>query len=147
VREPLKAGMRSGIRIGPDRWIEEIDLADQRSSAVDIDGLVSEFEALWAALETECEAQCCGFGAFDFAPAAIQRAASRLASTEDMGRKVGTLRTDLEALAADVYISRRLNCYCSRGAMDALLSHLQQHLPGGVDRSTGREPTGISPPR
>jgi len=125
----MKAGKRNGIRIGPDQWIDEADLTAQRHLAVDIDGLVSKLEVLWGALETECEARCCGFGAFDFGPAAIQRAAIKLASTQDLGRKLGKLRTDLAALAADVYISKRLNCYCSRRAMDALLCHLQQHLP------------------
>jgi len=118
---------KNAILLGAGQWIEHIDLTGRYESAVNVDLLLMDLESMWSALETECVADCCGIDAFDFSAENIANAASKLNNAE-VCIKIERLRTQLGALGADVFVSKRLNNYCDRAVFEALLNHLQNHF-------------------
>lgn len=123
VQKPPK----NAILLGEGKWIEHVDLTGRYESAVNIDLLVHGLESMWAALETECVAECCGLDAFDFSPESIKEAASKL-DLRDTCVKLDSLQAQLSLLGADVLVSKRLNNYCDRIEFNALLDHLRSRF-------------------
>lgn len=115
---------KHAILLGEGRWIEFIDLDGRYDAAIFIDELLSETGPLWAALETECVAGCCGLDAFDFSLDAI-RAASRSLDPAEQCRRIDRLKAAVSGLGADVVVSERLNNYADIRVFNALLDHLR----------------------
>lgn len=121
---------KDAILLGGGKWIEHVDLTGRYDSAVDIDPWIKDLEPMWSALETECVADCCGIDAFDFCPENLATVEQKLERTVVCHRLKG-LRSQLEALPGDVFVSRRLNNYSARSVFFALLDHLQDNFCGG----------------
>lgn len=114
---------RGEVSIGKDEWLPFFELEGRYESAVEIDLLLRETLEVWAALETQCVAGCCGIEAFEFWPEDIAKAAGILdvpAAIEQMER----LRLAAERTPAEVLLSRRLNCYFDKRQFLMLLEHL-----------------------
>lgn len=119
---------KNAIWIGEDRWIEFIDLEGRYGDAGHVDEPLSSLDAFWAALETLCVAECCGFDAFDFSPEGVAEAARglpHLRLRDQLDKAIGAV----EALDTTVVVSRRLNNLADRRTFLALLSHLKASLP------------------
>lgn len=118
---------RYSIPIGPNRWIEFVDLTGRYAQALDIDSLIQDLEPLWCALETHCVAGCCGLDAFDFYPENIANAGSNI-ELESTCVELARLRSALKGSGAEVVVSRRLNSYVDIAVFDALIAHLESNL-------------------
>ncbi|WP_284620710.1 DUF6331 family protein [Aquabacterium humicola] len=118
---------KNAIPLGPGRWINYVDVSDRRDSAVEVDPWLKDLEPMWRALETECVADCCGIGAFDFYPQNIH-AALQFVERADLCRELGRVRYLLGTTPGEVLVSKRLNNYFDRSVFLALLNHLQEHV-------------------
>jgi Family of unknown function (DUF6331) len=114
---------RGEISIGKDEWLPFFDLDGRYESAVEIDLLLRDSSEIWAALETQCVAGCCGIEAFEFWAEDVQKAAAALdvAAAVD---KLERLRSAIEGSSAGVLLSRRMNSYFDKRQFLMLLDHL-----------------------
>ena len=118
---------KNDIWIGESHWIEFIDLEGRYHEAVEVDSHLSALEPLWDALETQCEAACCGFDAFDFSPEGVADAA-RSVSPGSLCDAMDQAIRAVEKLDGTVIVSHRLNNLADKRTFLALLSHLSTCL-------------------
>jgi hypothetical protein len=111
------------VSIGPDEWIRYVDISGRQSSHERIDAFILPMESFWAALETDCVAECCGIGAFDFWPQNIWEAV-RKCNDPDLKTKLRALRRHLDNLSVDCVVSTVLNQWFDRTVFIKLLDHI-----------------------
>ena len=114
---------RGEISIGKDEWLPYFDLEGRYESAVEIDFLICDASEVWTVLETQCVAACCGIEAFEFWPEDVQKAAAHLDVASAI-QKLVRLRSSIENLPANVFLSRRMNSYFDKRQFTLLLDHL-----------------------
>ncbi|GMB64808.1 DUF6331 family protein [Pectobacterium parmentieri] len=118
------------ISIGDDDCIVLPDLTGRYQQAVDIDYLLEGLLPLWAVIETECVAACCGFDAFDFYADTLYAAARKLEPAE-FGHALHYAIEQIALLDTTVVSSRVLNNLADKQAFIALLQHIRTSLPQG----------------
>jgi hypothetical protein len=121
---------KNAILLGKDKWIEHVDLSGQYDLAIDIDPWMKDLWPMWNALETECVSDCCGIDAFNLFPESVADAALKF-DRELVCGKLQDLRSLLEALSGDVFVSKRLNNFFARSVFFEVLNHLNEHFCGG----------------
>ncbi|WP_113627887.1 DUF6331 family protein [Pectobacterium peruviense] len=120
------------VPLGDDNRIVLPDLTGRYDLAVNVDYLLEELLPLWAAIETECMAACCGFDAFDFSADTIHSAASKLKPAE-FGHLLDYAIEQIALLDTTVVSSNELNNLADKQAFITLLQHIRTSLPQGND--------------
>jgi hypothetical protein len=115
------------ISIGKDQWITFIDVINQQGQAVSIDHLVDPLEAFWAALESDCVAECCGIDAFTLWPEDIRKAGSSMDRQELLVALV-ELRQFAAGNENKIFVSTRLNNCFHKQVLLQLIDHIQAHV-------------------
>ncbi|MDG0795731.1 DUF6331 family protein [Pectobacterium punjabense] len=118
------------ISIGDDDCIVLPDLTGRYQQAVDVDYLLEGLLPLWAVIETECVAGCCGFDAFDFYADTIYAAGKKLKPAE-FGHLLHYAIEQITLLDTTVVSSCELNNLADKQAFIALLQHIRTSLPQG----------------
>lgn len=118
------------ISIGDNNRIVLPDLTGRYQQAVNIDYLLEELLPLWAVIETECVAACCGFDAFDFSADTIYDAARKLEPAE-FSHSLHEAIEQITLLDVTVISSTYLNNLADKQAFITLLKHIRTSLPQG----------------
>ncbi|MDY4313512.1 DUF6331 family protein [Pectobacterium actinidiae] len=118
------------ISIGDNDRIVLPDLTGRYQQAVNIDYLLEELLPLWAVIETECVAACCGFDAFDFSADTIYDAARKLEPAE-FSHSLHEAIEQITLLDVTVISSTYLNNLADKQAFITLLKHIRTSLPQG----------------
>nr|WP_267876662.1 DUF6331 family protein [Massilia genomosp. 1] len=116
---------KDAIVTGPDTWIGHIDLSGRYRTAVKIDHLMPELASMWAALETQCMAGCCGVHAFDFSADGVAASLGKVNAARSC-EALARLRNDLLALRGEVVSSNALNMNIDKSEFLELLSHFDK---------------------
>ena len=124
---PRTDSHRHDIQIGEDAWIAHLDVSGREHTAVPIDDALHRASGLWNALETLCDAGCCGVDAFDFAPDSVRQAAATL-DRRQLAAALHAMHQTIEALPVSVVVSQRLNFVGDKRTVLALLAHLHRHV-------------------
>ncbi|GKW14838.1 DUF6331 family protein [Pectobacterium actinidiae] len=118
------------ISIGDNDRIVLPDLTGRYQQAVNIDYLLEGLLPLWAVIETECVAACCGFDAFDFSADTIYDAARKLEPAE-FSHSLHEAIEQITLLDVTVISSTYLNNLADKQAFITLLKHIRTSLPQG----------------
>ncbi|MFJ5485932.1 DUF6331 family protein [Pectobacterium actinidiae] len=118
------------ISIGDNNRIVLPDLTGRYQQAVNIDYLLEGLLPLWAVIETECVAACCGFDAFDFSADTIYDAARKLEPAE-FSHSLHEAIEQITLLDVTVISSTYLNNLADKQAFITLLKHIRTSLPQG----------------
>ncbi|MCA8986594.1 MAG: hypothetical protein KDA78_03080 [Planctomycetaceae bacterium] len=112
------------ILIGDNRWIEFISLNGRHDFAVDIDQYMVGLWPLIERLETNCVADCCGFGAFNFTANFIHAMIDGLDCAELLAA-CDQAQRDITNVASSVVVSNRMNNLSDKRVMLRLIEHIQ----------------------
>jgi hypothetical protein len=121
---------RNDIRIGERAWITFGSLGDGQAHAIPIDPWLAPILPFFEALETSCNAECCGIDAFSLFPGAIRQAAGKYdhRDLEFSLSTVAAVQSEIAALPSDIVVSTRLNQYFRKVVFLELLSHIRNTL-------------------
>jgi hypothetical protein len=122
---------KDDIFIGDDKWIKFIDLTGRYNMAVEIDRHLSPIIDFINSLETQCNAMCCGFDAFDFTPEGIAKSASKN-DVRDLRRKFADVINVIDGLQAQVIVSSRMNNLADKTVFLQLLRHILDNIPSNI---------------
>ncbi|MEQ9947799.1 DUF6331 family protein [Pectobacterium aroidearum] len=120
------------IPVGDNDRIVLPDLTGRYQQAVNIDYLLEGLLPLWAVIETECVAACCGFDAFDFSADTIYAVARKLEPAE-FSHSLHKAIEQITLLDTTVISSTYLNNLADKQAFITLLQHIRTSLPQGND--------------
>ncbi len=98
-------------------------LAGDREKAIRIDEWMVELQPLWAALETDCVAACCGLDAFVFWPEAIQNNTRHLPKAPLIAQ-LKIFQNKIENIYGNDLVSFRLNSYFTKNTLLHFLAYL-----------------------
>lgn len=117
---------KNDISIGEDTWIKFGNLRNGQARAVEIDPLLAPVMSFFLSLETGCEAECCGIGAFQLWPENIENviASFNAAERKELSLKLASVNKVIQELPTDTVVSTRLNQYFRKSVFLEILAHV-----------------------